>query len=443
MPVEKHTAVEVQRWLDILAESESVGEAIGKIGLPERSIYNAIRRHTGGSPAGFLRPRLVRRGAKPPRVSDTEPCPPPEGDGFLPEGQRLAGKSTLVRNGVEVGAWYKGERTPDEPPAVDPEPAGHHLVSVSAMRGRQGESLVTWTRYEADKAKREELFWAACKAHVEEYRGEAPPVSVTDEPASPRLMSVYPLGDPHVGMLAWAREAGESFDLKIAERGLVHVIDRLATLAPLSERALIVDVGDFFHADGDLWKTPAHGNPLDGDGRMTKVAQVGFGIFRRLVDRLLLKHMHVEAIITPGNHDPHMSQMLALWLAAVYEREPRVTVHDSANPYTYVRHGQVLLGVTHGDGPAPAALPGIMATDRPQDWGETRWRHWLTGHIHHKTRHEFPGCTSESFNTLASRDAWHNKQGYRAEQYLQCITYDLDDGEINRATVPLPKATAA
>jgi hypothetical protein len=110
-----------------------------------------------------------------------------------------------------------------------------------------------------------------------------------------------------------------------------------------------------------------------------------------------------------------------------------------------LRHGLNLIGVAHGDGAKIESLPGIMAADRPEDWGATYYRTWVTGHIHHKTRFvgkEYVGCTVESFRTLAPKDAWHNHRGYRSGQSLSCITYDAEYGEVGRQTVDIRLARA-
>jgi hypothetical protein len=78
-----------------------------------------------------------------------------------------------------------------------------------------------------------------------------------------------------------------------------------------------------------------------------------------------------------------------------------------------------------------------MAADRPEDWGATDYRVWFTGHIHHQTRKEFPGCVIESFRTLAARDYWHAWKGYRSGQSLSCITLHKEYGEITRSTVDI------
>ena len=238
-------------------------------------------------------------------------------------------------------------------------------------------------------------------------------------------------------MLAWGREVGADFDVKIAEKDLLGCVDMLVDRAPDSKHAVLANVGDFFHAENDSQLTPRGGNKLDCDTRWAKVTDIGFMLMRRLVDRLRGKHEHVRVVNVPGNHDPYMARMLTLWLKAVYEDEPRVEIVDNANPYMYLRHGKNLFGFAHGDGTKIEQLPGIMAADRAEDWGSTDFRMWVTGHIHHITRKEFPGCLVESFRTLATRDFWHHQKGYRSGQSLQAITFDEEFGEITRSTVDL------
>jgi hypothetical protein len=76
-----------------------------------------------------------------------------------------------------------------------------------------------------------------------------------------------------------------------------------------------------------------------------------------------------------------------------------------------------------------------MATDQAKQWGETEFRTWLTGHIHHDTRKEFAGCDVESFRTLSAKDAYATWGGYRARQDSKCLVIHKQYGEVERHTV--------
>ncbi len=361
----------------------------------------------------------------------------------VPEGHRIKGNSTLYgADGTVEEQWVKSERDSDDPPGVEPVPEGHHISKVSTLLDAQGKVRAQWLQAPKDEQTRWDEFWKACERNAEKYKGAASPTK-PPEFSDGDTCTIYPLGDPHIGMLSWAKETGQDFDLQIAERDLTRAVDLLVDRSPPSKLAILANVGDFFHAEGDDQRTPTGGNKLDCDTRSAKIVEVGLCIVRHLVDRLLEKHEVVIIVNVPGNHDPKLARMLNMWLAAIYEREPRVQVKDNRNPYMYIRHGKNLLGFAHGDGAKREQLPSIMAADQPADWGCTEYRVWITGHIHHETRKEFPGCIVESFRTLAARDYWHAWKGYRSGQSLSCITLHAEYGEITRSTVDIKLVRAA
>jgi hypothetical protein len=80
----------------------------------------------------------------------------------------------------------------------------------------------------------------------------------------------------------------------------------------------------------------------------------------------------------------------------------------------------------------PERLPGIMAADRPEQWGASRFRYWYTGHIHSRNVTEFPGVMWESFRTLAAQDAYAASHGYRSGRDMVLIVHHREHGEVER-----------
>jgi hypothetical protein len=250
-----------------------------------------------------------------------------------------------------------------------------------------------------------------------------------------RLLTVIPLGDPHFGLLAWGDEVGENFDLAIAERVTFAAIDRLCARTPSSKVAMLLNLGDYFHANDSTNRTPKSGARLDVDGRFRKIAVVGVRALVRCVERLLEKHETVIVRNNPGNHDPEQAAMLSICLEMRFHDNPRVTVDSSPSSFFYHRHGKTLIGSTHGDGAKLADLPLIMANDVPHEWAASRWRVWHCGHFHHNqtlTTKDVVGATVETHRTLAANDAWHRHEGYRSHRDVKAIVYDIDMGEIMR-----------
>jgi hypothetical protein len=379
---------------------------------------------------GATRPRAPRA----PRGPSAKPA--------IPEGHELAGVSTLTGPDGELKATWDKTRIhgADEAPNP-PVPEGHLIKRTSTMLRGDGTTAVQWISAAADEVAREAAMREAWARHAALYAGLAD-VATPPKICDGDILTLYPLGDPHIGMLSWAPETGDHFDTTIACRELLACVKILVGSAEPSERAIVCNLGDFMHAQDDANLTPGHSNKLDVDGRYSKVLDAGHALLRGIVDAALTKHRHVTVRNLPGNHDPRVAAELAMWLRAVYERETRVTIEDPYAAHQYDRHGAVLIGWHHGDRTKPAELPAIMAVDRAKDWGECTERVWHTGHIHHLSRKESPGCVVESHRTMAGPDAWHAGR-YRAARSLCAIGYHSKFGEVSRATVNLARVRAA
>lgn len=308
-------------------------------------------------------------------------------------------------------------------------PDGFEVKGVSTLYNADGKVSQQWVksrlRDDDVQAMRE-----AIAEMAEEYRGTAKPVRAPAR-STTSLLSVYPLGDPHIGSYAWAAEAGEDFDVNIARQDLLAAAGRLVDVAPPSERALILNLGDFFHSDS-LSQLTKSGHKLDVDTRWPRVLRLGCQLMVDLITLALRKHAKVEVINCIGNHDDHSSIMLSAFLEAWFHLEPRVHVHPTTSKFHYLEHGKCLVGVTHGDTVKHLALGELMASDKPEAWGRTQYRYWYTGHIHHTSKTELRGAVVESFRTLAARDAWHTGQGYRSGRDMYCIVLDAEFGEVER-----------
>lgn len=329
-----------------------------------------------------------------------------------------------------------GLDVPKSPHDLTPHfrPDDHNIRGKSTLLGPDGEIKLQWVKEQATTPSPAEM-----AEIIKKELGTLP--VLTRIPAPPKtldnLLAVYPMGDPHIGMYAWSEETGQDFDLDIAKRNLIAATTHLVRCCPPAKHALVVNVGDFFHADNVENRTLRSGHSLDVDTRWAKVLRVGIRIMRACIEQALLHHEHVHVINEIGNHDDHSSQMLTITLAMFYENNPRVTFDESPARFHYYRFGKNLIGVTHGDATKMEALGPIMATDRKADWGETDHRYWFTGHIHHRKAIELAGCTVESFRTLAARDAWTAGKGYRSGRDMHAIVLDQDHGEVQRHRIDI------
>jgi hypothetical protein len=309
-------------------------------------------------------------------------------------------------------------------------PEGFKVKGVSTYYDEEGKPRGQWVKSSADEERREQMMREFAATLAESVHGLAP---VSQPPAviSNDLLCVYPWGDPHFGMYAWWQDAGEDFDLDIAERLTCGAVDRLVSAAPMGSTGLLLNLGDMFHADNQRNMTNS-GHQLDVDGRWSKVQQVGLRAMIHCIRRMLEKHSRVIVRINKGNHDGHSSYALALMLSCYFHNDKRVQVDLSPAPCWYMLFGNVLIGSTHGDTIKGKDMGAVMAADVPKDWGASTHRYWYVGHVHHKDVKEYPGCIVEYVRTLAARDAWHQGQGYRAGRDMALIVHHREHGEIER-----------
>src|SRR5690606_30644068 len=159
----------------------------------------------------------------------------------------------------------------------EPVPSEMHPTKITTRVDADGRTGLQYFPDKPDVVARERAMMSAWQKHAAFYAGLAgtsplPGIAYEDS------LTVYPLGDPHIGMLSWAPETGEHFDLNIACRELLACVRELVASAPPSKTAIVTNLGDFMHAQDDTAKTPGHGNQLDVDGRFAKVLDAGHAL---------------------------------------------------------------------------------------------------------------------------------------------------------------------
>jgi hypothetical protein len=287
---------------------------------------------------------------------------------------------------------------------------GYRMGKVTVQRNAVGGVERTWERQSPDQALAEQ----AMRAAVDALSADLPRLEPAPGPAlsNPDLATLYTLTDSHVGMLAWHREGGADWDLSIAERTLVGCFEAMVTAAPPSELGIVNQLGDFLHFDGLQALTPSSGHILDADSRFEKMVETAIRILRRVIDMALAKHAQVKVVIAEGNHDMASSVWMRKLFAALYEKEPRLTVIDCALPYYAIEHGKTMLCFHHGHLKKNDQLPLLFAAQFPEAWGRTVKRYCHTGHRHHVEEREHSGMVVVQHPTLAARDAYAARGGW-------------------------------
>jgi hypothetical protein len=235
-----------------------------------------------------------------------------------------------------------------------------------------------------------------------------------------------------VGALCWHLEGGADWDLAIAEETLVGCFKHMIETSPASELGIVNQLGDFLHWDGLEAVTPTSRHLLDADGRFEKVVAVAIRVLRQVVSLALAKHSRVHVILAEGNHDIASSVWLRQMFAALYEKEPRITVEQSPLPYYAVEFGKTLLCFHHGHLKKNDQLPLLFASQFAPEWGRTAKRYCHTGHRHHLEEKEHSGMIVLQHPTLAARDAYAARGGWHALRSATAVTYHKSFGEVWR-----------
>lgn len=315
-----------------------------------------------------------------------------------PENQLVSGYSTLVR----------------------------HKHKDDSSTGR----VMEWVKTNVHISRQVETAGAIVESMIADVK-PLPVIPFENKVSTSDQFTVIPIGDPHIGLMTWSKEVGEDWDLKIADRVYRNVFKRLLSNLPDTEECILVNTGDFFHADNIQGETSRSKHKLDLDGRHGKWLDAGFVIIRMFIDACLRKFKKVEFINVPGNHDDILGRAIGSYVWQLYRDNPRIQVQKGDSPFQYVKRGKVLLGFAHGHTCKLSSLPGKMADDQFKLWGKTTYRHWITGHVHHNSWTQFkehPGCKVETVGIIPPKDAYAHGGAYGAARGIQGIIFDKKIG---------------
>jgi len=311
-------------------------------------------------------------------------------------------------------------------------------IERATVHYKDGKRTNEWVKIKTDKNLVDII--DAMTSHFEGYKGGAKLIPAPKEVIKNR-MTVYNIADQHLGLYAWKPEAGANWDLSLGIESLRTATAELVSSAAPTEDAVILNLGDFFHADNASNRTERSGNALDVDGRYAKILEAGVQLMIDCVSLALRKHKRVTVRCLPGNHDPHSSVALAIGIKMFFSKNKRVTVDMDPSPFFVLKYGKALVTAAHGDKVKPGDMSGFVAAQFPKLWGDTLYRYAYFGHVHHKSKGgEAGGMLWETFQTLSAKDSWHFGMGYSSGRSMTSITLSKDRGEIGRNIVPLMEA---
>lgn len=313
-------------------------------------------------------------------------------------------------------------------------PDGYKIKGTSSLVDEFGNTKLQWVKTDTDAERQVELM----KAVIEGMKSEITPVAPVKAARAKRddkLLNLYTVSDFHLGMLAWADESGDDWDMKIAEDLFSRWFDAAFQKAPDAGTGVINLLGDFAHFDSLDAVTPESRHVLDADTRYQKLVRYMIRMVRRVVDMALVKHHTVKLLIVQGNHDPVVSVWLAEMFTVLYSNDSRVIVDTSPDVYKMVQHGKTTLFFHHGHKARFDAIEPVMIAKFRKAFGESVYSYAHVGHLHHQKIVESRNMIVEQHRTLAAKDAYASRGGWMSGRSANVITYSAEYGEVARLTI--------
>lgn len=313
--------------------------------------------------------------------------------------------------------------------------AGFETKRVSTAYKEDGTVALQWHIQEPQKQSMKQRLDAMLEGLQDDLSGfkdkAKPPETINKD-----HLAMYLIGDHHFGMLADSESKvdDDDWDVKIATKVLVDATSRLAGRVGNAETGVLVNVGDFFHADSSS-NTTTKGTPVDVDTRIGKTFKLAGRLFQVLIDKMLETHKNVVVINVRGNHDYDMACHLSSCLELLYSKEPRVDVLKNYSKFISYQWHNNLFVFHHGDRIKHEQILQVVIKNLDDQWAQSKNRYCHLGHIHHHTAREVGSMHFEHWGSLTATDQWHSDSGYGAERSMTAIVYHKENGEDSRVKI--------
>ena len=316
---------------------------------------------------------------------------------------------------------------------------GFEAKRISTAYKDDGSVALQWVIQEPEKRDIRAKVEAVVDGLTDELKGfkkaAKAPAKVNSD-----YLAMYMIGDHHFGMLADSETKmdDDDWDVKIATQILIDSADRLAKRVGNAEVGVLLNVGDFFHADSSKNETTA-GTRVDVDTRIGKTFKLAGRLFQILIDKMLETHKEVIVINVRGNHDSDMACHLSSCIELLYSTDKRVKVLPNYSKFIHYQWNNNLFVFHHGDRIKHEQILQAVIKNLDDQWSQSKNRYCHLGHIHHHTAREVGSMHFEHWGSLTSTDQWHSDSGYGAERSMTAVVYHKDSGEDSRVKIKVGK----
>lgn len=312
---------------------------------------------------------------------------------------------------------------------------GFEAKRVSTAYNSEGEIALQWVIQEPEKRNMREKLDAVMEGIKDDLTGFKKP-SKSPKNTNSDYLAMYMVGDHHFGMLADSevKVDDDDWDVKIATQVLLDATAKLSNRVGNAEVGVLLNVGDFFHADSSA-NTTTKGTPVDVDTRIGKTFKLAGRLFQILIDKMLETHKEVVVINVRGNHDSDMACHLSSCLELLYSKDKRVNVLQNYSKFIHYQWHNNLFVFHHGDRMKHEQILQTVIRNLDDEWSQSKNRYCHLGHIHHHVSREVGSMHFEHWGSLTATDSWHSDSGYGAERSMTAVVYHKQNGEDSRVKI--------
>ena len=310
----------------------------------------------------------------------------------LPAGMELSGASIYVSKDGKKSGWYKGD-------ALKPT-----VKEVSAYL----KERVPINKFKVRKPNK----------------------------VNENLQLEWCLADVHYGLLAWKKECGANYDMKIARELILDSASDIFSRSGKVKETVLVLMGDNFHADSTENQTRKSHHALDVDSRYQKIIPSGVDTFASAIEICLTYSEKVKVIVLYGNHDESTSQILPWILHYYFFQNPRVSVDLGAAKGRYNFWGRNASIYYHGDTTKPDRICSeLMQHIAKNDMTGFRYFHAKQAHLHREETLDIGGVLFQRVPSPVAKDSFAAGHSYGSRRATVASVYHKDGGEVY--TIPV------
>lgn len=246
------------------------------------------------------------------------------------------------------------------------------------------------------------------------------------------------IADLHLGKYSNPKETGQSYNIEKSKRIFLECVKQLVNKGKKMgfDSVLLVLGSDYFNSD-TMMNTTTKGTFQDEHEIWQARFDSGVELATESINYLAQVTDDLKVVIIPGNHDKQTSFYMGKVLEGLYKNTPFIQIYNTYNNRQYIKYGQNLIMLTHGDEIKIKDLPLLMATEKSEMWSNTKYREIQIGHLHTRKSYDFmnyeehKGVLVKQLMSPTATDSWHKSKGFVGNiRGGEASLYNYDYGKI-------------